>query len=85
MQGAKDQMTRQRGFDGDFSHIHVTRLGQQTGSVGRIREGVVEVDPNGLVDVHSGIYDETVLVDIHVPANAVIIFVSGVFNDESAE
>jgi hypothetical protein len=46
------------GFDGDFSHLHVTALGVQTGATGRIQEGVNEVDVNGIVQVHSGTYTE---------------------------
>jgi parallel beta-helix repeat protein len=51
-----------RGFTGDYSHLHVTALGEQT-SGDRIQEGIDLVDSLGTVTVHDGTYDETVLVD----------------------
>ncbi|HEX6961038.1 MAG TPA: right-handed parallel beta-helix repeat-containing protein, partial [Lacipirellula sp.] len=52
-----------RGFDGDFSHVHVTSLGAQTGSIGRIQEGVNLADAGGIVQVHAGTYTELVTVN----------------------
>jgi nitrous oxidase accessory protein NosD len=51
------------GFDGDFSHLHVTALGAQSGSTGRIQEGVNLVDAGGIVQVHAGTYTELVTVN----------------------
>jgi parallel beta-helix repeat protein len=50
------------GFDGDFSHLHVTALGEQT-SGGRIQEGVDLVDAGGIVEVHAGTFDEQVVIN----------------------
>ena len=44
------------GFQGDFSTLDVTALGEQTGSTGRIQEGVNLVDVGGTVNVGPGIY-----------------------------
>jgi VCBS repeat-containing protein len=58
-----------RGFAGDLSHLHVTALGQQTGSTGRISEGVslvadgALIGGNRIVDVHAGTFAEQVLVN----------------------
>jgi hypothetical protein len=45
------------GFQGDFSTLHVTALGAQTGSTGRIQEGINLVS-GGTVYVHGGPYTE---------------------------
>ena len=52
-----------RGFSGDFSHLHVTTLGNQTGGIGRIQEGVNVVNAAGTVDVHSGTYFDNVVIN----------------------
>ncbi len=58
-----------RGFVGDLSHLHVTTLGSQTGGVGRIQEGVDDIEDGALtgggriLDVHAGTYAENLLVN----------------------
>lgn len=44
------------GFQGDFSDVHVTALGAQSGAVGRIQEGINVVSNNGRVRIHAGTY-----------------------------
>lgn len=51
------------GFDGDFSQLNVTTLGEQSGASGRIQEGVDLATDGGTVDVHAGTYVEQVFVD----------------------
>jgi hypothetical protein len=54
------------GFVGDFSHLHVTALGSQAGSTGRITEAVNDIADgaltggNRLVEVNAGVYVEDV-------------------------
>jgi parallel beta-helix repeat protein len=48
------------GFAGNFSVLHVTKEGDQSGSVGRIQEGVDEVLDGGTVNVNAGTFTETV-------------------------
>ena len=48
------------GFQGDFSVLHVTALGSQTGSGGRIQEGINDVI-GGKVIIEAGFYVENVL------------------------
>lgn len=50
------------GFQGDFSTLNVTILGDQTGSTGRIEEGV-NLTTNSTVVVGDGTFVENVLVD----------------------
>ncbi|MDZ4657266.1 MAG: right-handed parallel beta-helix repeat-containing protein [Bythopirellula sp.] len=52
-----------RGFAGDFSHVHVTTLGQQTGSSGRIQEGINAAQSLGTVTVEDGTYDEVATIN----------------------
>jgi fibronectin type 3 domain-containing protein len=47
------------GFQGDFSTLHVTALGAQTGPLGRIQEGIDLVDAGGTVIVGDGTYMES--------------------------
>lgn len=51
-----------RGFQGDFSNLFVTALGAQTGTVGRVQEGVDDVTVGGTVTVGDGTFNENVLV-----------------------
>ncbi len=51
------------GFQGDFSTLHVTALGGQTGATGRIDEAVGLANTNGAVIVHDGTYAELVNVN----------------------
>jgi len=53
------------GFQGDFSTLHVTSLGEQTGATGRIQEAV-DLVTNSTVIVHDGTYVENVLIDKNV-------------------
>lgn len=48
------------GFQGDFSTLHVTTLGAQTGGVGRIQEGINDV-VGGKVIIEAGNYAENIL------------------------
>ncbi|QDU49563.1 golvesin C-terminal-like domain-containing protein [Gimesia panareensis] len=48
------------GFQGDFSTLHVTALGAQTGSPDRIAEALAAVTPGGTVKISSGTYNENV-------------------------
>uniref|UniRef100_UPI003A8EE80F golvesin C-terminal-like domain-containing protein n=1 Tax=Gimesia sp. TaxID=2024833 RepID=UPI003A8EE80F len=48
------------GFQGDFSILHVTALGAQTGSPDRIAEALAAVTPGGTVKINSGTYNENV-------------------------
>jgi hypothetical protein len=50
------------GFQGDFSNLTVTPAGAQTGTTGRIQEGVNRVTPGGTVNVESGTYVEAVTI-----------------------
>ena len=47
------------GFQGDFSTIHVTTLGSQSGTDGRLQEAVDMVDASGTVHVLNGQYNES--------------------------
>jgi len=50
------------GFQGDFSHVHVTTLGSQTGAIGRVEEGIDLLEDGALsvgarlVEVNPGLY-----------------------------
>src|SRR5579883_95025 len=46
------------GFQGDFSVLNVTTLGSQTGTTGRIQEGVNLVTAGGTVNLEAGTYAE---------------------------
>lgn len=50
------------GFQGDFSVLHVTTLGAQKGSVGRVQEGVNLVTASTVL-VHDGVYVENVTIN----------------------
>lgn len=54
-----DQALGMPGFQGDFSSLFVTALGEQTSTTGRIQEGVNRVDANGTVNVLDGTYIES--------------------------
>ncbi|MBN68554.1 MAG: hypothetical protein CME32_04645, partial [Gimesia sp.] len=44
------------GFQGDYSILNVTPLGEQTGPSGRIQEAIEKVTPGGTINVNSGTY-----------------------------
>ena len=44
------------GFQGDYSVLNVTALGEQTGPSGRIQEAVEKITPGGTINVKSGTY-----------------------------
>ncbi|WP_417394712.1 LamG-like jellyroll fold domain-containing protein, partial [Gimesia chilikensis] len=44
------------GFQGDYSTLNVTALGDQTGPVGRIEEALQAVAPGGTIKINSGTY-----------------------------
>ncbi|MEQ8855829.1 LamG-like jellyroll fold domain-containing protein, partial [Gimesia sp.] len=44
------------GFQGDYSILNVTSLGEQTGPSGRIQEAVEKITPGGTINVKSGTY-----------------------------
>ena len=50
-----------KAFAGDFSTLHVTALGGQTGTAGRVQEGVNEVSGSTVL-VHPGTYAEAVTI-----------------------
>jgi VCBS repeat-containing protein/parallel beta-helix repeat protein len=54
------------GFQGDFSDITVVREGAQTGTVGRVDEGVNRVTSGGTVRTRAGTYAENVTIGRHV-------------------
>jgi autotransporter-associated beta strand protein len=75
------------GFQGNFNHLTVTDDLAQTGSVGRIQEGVNRVVTSGTVDVLAGIYVEDVLVNKSVDllgAGAASTTISGAIGGDSA-
>jgi len=51
------------GFQGTFTTLHVDDAGPQTGSTGRIQEGVDLVTTGGVVNVRAGTYAENVIVN----------------------
>ncbi len=51
------------GFQGDFSELTVTALESQTGSTGRIQEGIDLVTSSGTVNVLAGTYNEEITVN----------------------
>ena len=57
------------GFQGDFSEVRVTTLGQQSGVDGRIEEGVNVVDAGGTVHINDGTYVE----DVDATGNSAIL------------
>jgi uncharacterized repeat protein (TIGR01451 family) len=50
------------GFQGDFSVLDVTAASPQTGTIGRIQEGVNDVTAGGTVNVLAGTYAENVTI-----------------------
>ncbi|MAE61438.1 MAG: hypothetical protein CMJ49_08800, partial [Planctomycetaceae bacterium] len=47
------------GFQGDFSTLHVTALGEQAGGAGRIEEAVGLADDPGTINIRDGLYVES--------------------------
>ena len=65
----RTRTSARRGFAGDFSYLHVTALGSQTGGGGRVQEGVDYIADgsltggNRVVDLNAGSYFDNVTVD----------------------
>ena len=65
-----DQDAGAHGFSGDHSHMHVTALGAQAGTTGRVQEGLNLVSNLGTVEVHDGTYAESVVINQSVSLQA---------------
>ncbi len=58
-----DTDTGTQGFQGDKSNVTVTALGSQSGTTGRVQEGVDTVDAGGTVNVGAGNFAGSVAID----------------------
>ncbi len=54
------------GFQGDFSALWVTPAGGQTGTTGRVQEGINLVTAGGLVNVLNGTYNEDIEINKNI-------------------
>jgi parallel beta-helix repeat protein len=74
------------GFQGDFSHLKVTALGDQTGTTGRIQEGVESIEDGSLIDgarlieVDDGTFEDGTIIN-----KAVTLLGSGPTNTTTIE